>query len=89
MVEVYKKKGETFESLLRRFKQKLQLSGKLLEAKKVRFKQKELNKTAKKRTALRRLELQKFYEELVKSGKQIPPKTSLGALYKTKMKKKE
>jgi ribosomal protein S21 len=75
MVEVRRRKGETFESLLRRFKYRLQMSGRLLQARKIRFYQPTLNKTARKRAALRRLELQAYYEKLRKMGK-LPEKPS-------------
>ena len=37
MAEAKRKKNETFESLLRRFNKKLMQSGKLLQAKKIRY----------------------------------------------------
>ena len=44
MVDVKRKRGETFDSLLRRFNRRLQLSGRVLEAKRTRFKKKQPNK---------------------------------------------
>ena len=69
MTEVKKRKGESFDSLFRRFKQRLQLSGRVLQAKKIRFYKEEPNKTEMRRSALRRIELEKHYDELRKLGK--------------------
>lgn len=69
MTEIKRKRGETFESFLRRFKQRLQLSGRILQAKKIRFHQRSASKTAQKKAALRRLELEEHYEKLRKLGK--------------------
>lgn len=77
MAGAKKRKGESFESLLRRFKFRIQMSGRLLQAKKVRFHKRKPNKTAIKRSALRRLELERYYEQLRKMGKlpEEQPKT--------------
>lgn len=69
MVEVKRKRGESFEAMLRRFNRRLQLSGKVLETKKNRFYRGQKNKTELKKSALRRLELQRHYEQLKKLGK--------------------
>lgn len=69
MVEVKRKRGETFEAMLRRFNRRIQMSGKLLQAKTVRFFAEPRSKTARKRSALRKLELQRYYEKLKKLGK--------------------
>ena len=69
MVEVKRKRGESFEAMLRRFNRRLQLSGKVLEAKKIRFYKGPKSKTELKKSALRRLELQRQYEQLKKMGK--------------------
>lgn len=71
MVEVKRKRGESFEAMLRRFNRRLQLSGKVLEAKKIRFYKGPKSKTELKKSALRRLELQRHYEQLKKLG-QLP-----------------
>jgi len=67
-VEVKRKRGESFEAMLRRFNRRLQLSGKILQAKKVRFHHGKQNKSELKNSALRRLELQRQYERLEKQG---------------------
>lgn len=69
MVEAKRKKGETFESLLRRFNKKVIQSGKILQAKKIRFYEKEPNKNLTKRLALRRNEIKSKKEYLKKIGK--------------------
>ena len=69
VVETRRKKGETFESLLRRFNKRLQQSGKLLQAKKVRFHERPSNKRMVKESALRRKEIKKSKEYLKKIGK--------------------
>jgi len=67
--EVKRKKGETFESLVRRFHRKLQQSGRLLQSRKIRFYERPKSKTKKRREALRRLEIRDKREYLKKIGK--------------------
>jgi ribosomal protein S21 len=69
MSEVRRKKGETFESLLRRFNRRLLMSGKVLQAKKVRFYDKKLNKTKRRASALRNLGIKEKREFMIKTGK--------------------
>jgi len=69
MAEAKRKKGETFESLLRRFNKKMMQSGKVLQAKKIRFLDKEPNKNLSKKLALRRQEIKAKKEYLKKIGK--------------------
>jgi len=64
-----KQNKESTQSLIRRFSRKMKKSGILLEARKKRFMKREKSSQLKKRTALRRNELQKKYEELKKLGK--------------------
>ncbi len=74
VVEVKKKDGESFESLLRRFNRKIQQSGVLIRARKIRFytpvKSRNLQKEAARRRAKNRAER----EELKKQGKLLPVK---------------
>jgi small subunit ribosomal protein S21 len=74
VVEVKKKDGESFESLLRRFNRKIQQSGVLIRARKIRFytpvKSRNLQKEAARRRAKNRAER----EELKKLGKPLPIK---------------
>lgn len=52
MVELKRKKGETFESFFRRFARQLQRSGRMRQARKVRFLTKEKSKTESRKDAL-------------------------------------
>ena len=54
MVEVKRKKSETFEALVRRFGKKIQQSGRLLQVRKVSYHNPKKNKTALRATAARR-----------------------------------
>ena len=71
MSEVKRKKGETFESLLRRFSKRMIQSGKILQAKKIRFIEKSTNKNLSKKLALRRLKIKSKKDYLRKIGKEI------------------
>lgn len=69
MAEVKRKKSETFESLVRRFRKKIQQSGRLIQSRKIRFHEGSKSKTAVRREALRRREIQDKREYLKKIGK--------------------
>lgn len=69
MLEIKRRKGESFDALLRRFTKRVQLSGRLLEVKKHRFHTQAKNKTALKKSALRRLEAAAHREYLLKTGR--------------------
>ena len=69
MVDVKRKRGETFDALLRRFNRRLQLSGRILEAKRTRFKKKEPNKNLSRDNAIRREALKAKRDFLIKIGK--------------------
>jgi len=69
VLEVKKKDTESFESLIRRFTKKTIQSGKILQAKKIKFRQKPISKRAQKAKALRREEIKKQREYLRKIGK--------------------
>ena len=69
VLEVKRKDGESFESLLRRFTRKIIQSGKILQAKKVRFHQKPKTKREVKASALRREELRRQRDYLRRIGK--------------------
>lgn len=69
MTEAKRKKNETFESMLRRFNKKMMQSGKILQAKKVRYLEKEPNKNKTKKLALRRMNIREEKEYLKKIGK--------------------
>ncbi len=68
MVEVKRKKGESFESLLRRFGRRVQQSGKVLEARKIRFFAEKPNKNKVRESALRRLEMREKRDYLMRIG---------------------
>ena len=71
MAEVKRKKGETFESLVRRFNKKIQQSGRLLQTRKIRYYEPKKNKTAVRSAAARRDEIGKKRDYLKKIGKLI------------------
>jgi ribosomal protein S21 len=67
--EVKRKRGETFESMMRRFSRRVQQSGKLLQAKKIRFHTSDKSRNLQRASALRREEIKKKREYLKKIGK--------------------
>lgn len=69
MAEVKRKKGETFESLLRRFHRKIQQSGRLIQSRKIRFYERPKNRNKLRQDALRRKEIGSQREYLKKIGK--------------------
>lgn len=71
MVEVKRRKGESFESLMRRFGRRVQQSGNMLEARKLRFRLDEPNKNKQKESALRRQEIKEKREYLMKIGRLV------------------
>ncbi len=68
MVEVKKKKNETFDALLRRFQRRFQSSGKQIESKRRRFHDSGENKNQRNASALRRVEKGQEYAYLLKTG---------------------
>lgn len=68
MAEVKRRKGESFESLLRRFSRRIQQSGRLLQAKKIRFYQAPKSKLEVRESALHRDRTRKKREYLIKTG---------------------
>ncbi len=68
MLEVKRRKGETFDALLRRFQRRMQASGKIIQAKKVRFHKKDPNRNRRRDSALRRVEKGENYAYLAKTG---------------------
>ena len=69
MVDVHRKRGESFEAMWRRFNRRFQLSGTKKQAKKIRFHEVAKSKSKVKKSALRKLELQRQYDKLEKQGK--------------------
>lgn len=68
MAEVKRKKGETFDALLRRFQRRYQQSGRGIQMKKIRFHKSEPSKTKRHRSALYRVVKRGEYEYLRKTG---------------------
>jgi len=69
MTEVKRKDNESFESMLRRFKNRVQMSGRLLQARKIKFLAPSENKSKKKSAALKRKGIKEKIDYLLKSGK--------------------
>lgn len=69
MVDVKRKKNESFEAMARRFTKRIQQSGKVIQAKRVQLLEKKLNKNLRKNLKLRRLELNAQKERMRKSGR--------------------
>lgn len=69
MSEVKRKRGESFEALLRRFQGKMRQSGKILQAKKVRFYRPAANKNQRRKSALERKRRAAVRDYLIKVGK--------------------
>lgn len=69
MAETKRKKGESFESLLRRFKKKIQQSGILLQSRKIRYFERPKSKNKRRTDTLRRIEINEEREYLRKIGK--------------------
>lgn len=68
MVEVRKRDNESADSLLRRFSRKVQQSGVLLQARKVRFFERKKGRRKQREEAMRRSTLQAERERLIKIG---------------------
>lgn len=69
LAEVRRKKGESFESLLRRFSRRMQLSGRLIQAKKIRFYEPPKSKREMRASAIHRTKVREKREYLVRTGK--------------------
>lgn len=74
MVEVKKKDNESFDSLLRRFNRKIQQSGVLIRARRIRFFEPPKSRNLQKVAARRRSQIKQEKEELRKMGKFVPTK---------------
>lgn len=68
MVEVKRKKNETFDALLRRFNRRFQSSGTQIESKRRRFREDVKNKNQRRDSALRRVTKGSEYAYLLKTG---------------------
>ena len=56
MIDVKRRKNETFDALLRRFQRRVQSSGTIIQAKKIRFHKKDGSKNKRRESALFREE---------------------------------
>lgn len=73
MVETKRKVNESFESLVRRFNRQVVQSGRLLQAKKVRFHKREKSVTVQRASAQHRATVKARLEYLRKIGKAVEP----------------
>ena len=71
VAEVRRKRGETFEALVRRFNKKIQQSGRLIQSRKIRYHERKKNKTAVRAAAARRDKINQKREYLKKIGKLV------------------
>ena len=71
MVDVKRRKGESFEGLFRRFTRRVQQSGRLLEARKHRLHAPMQSKNAVHRSALRRKDMREKRDYLMKTGRLV------------------
>lgn len=69
MIEVKRKERETPESLIRRFSRRIQQSGVLMRARKVRFRADEKSKTELRQGAMYKIKVRKVVNRLKKIGK--------------------
>ena len=72
LVEVKRKENESFESLLRRFNRKIQQSGVLIRARRIRFFTPNKSRNLLREDAQRRAVNREKREELKKLGKFVP-----------------
>lgn len=73
MVELKRKKGETFESFLRRFNKRLQQSGRLIQARKVRYFERPKSKTKVRESAAHRKDVKEKLDYQKRIGKLPEP----------------
>lgn len=73
-----RKKGETFEALVRRFNKKVQQSGRLIQSRKIRYYESKKNKRAVRETAARRENISNKREYLRKIGKLVEEPNRMG-----------
>lgn len=69
MSEVKRKKGESFEALMRRFQNKVRQSGRILQAKKIRFYNRPLSRNQRRKSSLERHRRATVRDYLIKIGK--------------------
>lgn len=69
MIEVKRRKGESFESLLRRFRKQMQSSGTLIQAKKIQYRRGGKSKNLQRASTLVRLARKQVLAYKEKVGK--------------------
>ena len=69
MPEIKRKSNEAFESFFRRFTKAIQQSGKIIQSRKIKFLEKDQSRNEQKKSALRKIGIQKEQEYLKKIGK--------------------
>lgn len=69
MIEVKRRKNESFESLMRRFRKQVQLSGTVLQAKKIQHRKAQKSKNVVRESTLTRLKRKNVMEYMAKIGK--------------------
>lgn len=69
MIEVKRRKNESFESLMRRFRKQVQLSGTVLQAKKIQYRKAHKSKNVVRASTLTRLKRKGVMEYMAKIGK--------------------
>ena len=77
-VDVKRKKGERFDSLLRRFNKRVIQSGKILQARKIRYHQRKKSVRVVKDTALRKMKIRDQRDYLLKTGQLVEEKGRRG-----------
>lgn len=83
MVEVKRKRGETFDALLRRFQRRFQQSGKHIEMKHRRYHDSGKNRNQQRASALRREQKRAQYDYLTKTGQLKEEPKKRGSYRKT------
>lgn len=68
MLKIARRKNESFESFFRRFNRRIQLSGRILQAKKIRYHERDRSATKRKASAIRRIEKSEEREYKLKTG---------------------
>lgn len=68
MLKIARRKNESFESFFRRFNRRIQLSGRILQAKKIRYHDRDLSAAKRKKSAIRRIEKSEEREYKLKTG---------------------
>ena len=71
MADVKRRKNESFEGLFRRFTRRVQQGGCILQARKYRYRIKDMNKTKERESAIRRLKMGEKREYLIRTGKLV------------------